>query len=76
VQKPFYLMRIIFYLFFIVLVPFNTFAGEGRVLLDRFLTETQTMSANFTQTLKSSDGKLLQESAGTFYLQRPGRFRR
>jgi outer membrane lipoprotein carrier protein len=68
-------MRIIFYLFLIVLVPFNTYAGEGRVLLDRFLTETQTMSANFTQTLKSSDGKLLQESAGTFYLQRPGRFR-
>jgi len=50
-------------------------AGEGRVLLDRFLTETQTMSANFKQTLKSSDGELLQESAGSFYLQRPGRFR-
>ena len=53
----------------------NVNAGEGRVLLDRFLTETQTMSANFKQTLKSSDGELLQESAGSFYLQRPGRFR-
>lgn len=50
-------------------------AGEGRALLDRFLTETQTMSANFKQTLKSSDGRLLQESAGVFYLQRPGKFR-
>jgi outer membrane lipoprotein carrier protein len=50
-------------------------AGEGRVLLDRFLTETQTMSANFKQTLKASDGKLLQESTGEFYLQRPGKFR-
>jgi outer membrane lipoprotein carrier protein len=45
------------------------------MLLDRFLTETQTMTANFKQTLKASDGKLLQESAGEFYLQRPGRFR-
>lgn len=45
------------------------------MLLDRFLTETQTMSANFTQTLKAADGKLLQESAGQFYLQRPGKFR-
>ena len=53
----------------------NVYAGEGRVLLDKFLTETQTMSAKFKQTLKSSDGKLLQESAGVFYLQRPGRFR-
>jgi outer membrane lipoprotein carrier protein len=53
----------------------SVYAGEGRVLLDRFLTETQTMSANFKQTLKSSDGKLMQESAGVFYLQRPGKFR-
>jgi outer membrane lipoprotein carrier protein len=52
-----------------------SFGGEGRVLLDRFLTETQTMSANFKQTMKASDGKLLQESTGQFYLQRPGRFR-
>ena len=45
------------------------------MLLDRFLTETRTMSANFKQTLTSSDGALLQESKGVFYLQRPGRFR-
>jgi len=45
------------------------------VLLDKFLTETQTMSANFKQTLKASDGSLMQESAGEFYLQRPGKFR-
>lgn len=62
----------------VVILSFSaeiTYAGEGRVLLDRFLTQTQTMSANFKQTLKSSDGKLLQESAGEFYLQRPGKFR-
>ena len=53
----------------------NAFAGEGRVLLDKFLTQTQTMSAHFKQTLKASDGSLLQESSGEFYLQRPGKFR-
>ena len=56
-------------------VSLEAIAGEGRVLLDRFLTETQTMSANFKQTLRASDGKLLQESTGVFYLQRPGKFR-
>jgi outer membrane lipoprotein carrier protein len=60
---------------FVTLFSSLSFAGEGRVLLDRFLTETQTMSANFKQTLTASDGKLLQESTGEFYLQRPGRFR-
>ena len=58
-----------------LVVPLNAYAGEGRVLLDKFLTETQTMSAHFRQTLKSAEGGMLQESAGTFYLQRPGKFR-
>ena len=63
-------------LIFIALIQGGSvYAGEGRVLLDRFLTETQTMSANFKQTLKSSDGRLMQESTGVFYLQRPGKFR-
>ena len=56
-------------------ISFKVSAGEGRDLLDKFLTETQTMTASFAQTLKTSDGKLLQESAGEFYLQRPGKFR-
>jgi outer membrane lipoprotein carrier protein len=68
-------MRIIFLSILYLFLSSNVYAGEGRVMLDRFLTETQTMSANFKQTLKSSDGSLLQESAGVFYLQRPGKFR-
>ena len=68
-------MRKIALTFFCLVIPLNVIAGEGRVLLDKFLTETQTMSANFKQTLKSSDGRLMQESAGEFYLQRPGKFR-
>ena len=68
-------MRKIFRLFIFFVLPLNAHAGEGRVLLDKFLTETQTMSASFSQTLKAADGELLQESAGRFYLQRPGKFR-
>jgi len=68
-------MRIFLLLILSLLIPVNVTAGEGKVLLDKFLTETQTMSANFKQTLKASDGSLLQESAGVFYLQRPGKFR-
>jgi len=68
-------MRLSIFTILLLVLPFCTHAGEGRLLLDKFLTETQTMSANFKQTLKASDGKLLQESAGEFYLQRPGRFR-
>ena len=50
-------------------------AGEGERLLDKFIVETKTMSANFSQSLRTSDGELLQESTGQFYLQKPGRFR-
>ena len=55
--------------------PAFSIAGEGRILLDKFLTQTNTMSANFKQVLQSSEGNLLQESEGQFYLQRPGKFR-
>jgi outer membrane lipoprotein carrier protein len=50
-------------------------AGDGEKLLDRFLTNTNTMQATFVQTLRTNDGEVLQESSGVFYLNRPGRFR-
>ena len=50
-------------------------AGEGERLLNKFIVGTKTMSAKFSQTLRSSDGELLQESAGQFYLDKPGKFR-
>jgi len=50
-------------------------AGEGERLLDRFLTDTKTMTADFVQTLHARDGAVMKESSGKFYLQRPGRFR-
>lgn len=59
----------------LMLVPAITVAAEGEKLLDEFLTKTKTMSANFVQTLRASDGEVLQQSIGVFYLNRPGKFR-
>ncbi len=44
-------------------------------LLDRYLTEVATLSADFTQTLIDADGELIEESAGSLLISRPGRFR-
>lgn len=51
------------------------YAGEGERFLDKFLTQTKTMSADFAQTLRTDDGEVLQETSGKFYLDRPGKFR-
>lgn len=53
----------------------SAIAGEGERLLDKFLTETTSMSADFVQTLRAKNGDVIKESTGKFYLQRPGRFR-
>ena len=57
------------------LVATSVIAGEGERLLNKFIVDTKTMSAEFSQTLRSSDGELLQESTGQFYLDKPGKFR-
>jgi outer membrane lipoprotein carrier protein len=59
----------------IILFAGSAQAGEGERLLDKFLTDTKTMSADFVQTLRAKDGSVMKESSGRFYLQRPGKFR-
>ena len=59
----------------IILFAGSAQAGEGERLLDKFLTDTKTMSADFVQTLRAKDGSMMKESSGRFYLQRPGKFR-
>ncbi len=56
-------------------LPFTVQAGEGERLLERFLKESKTMSADFQQTLRADDNEVMQQSKGHFYLSRPGRFR-
>ncbi len=68
----------IFLIFAVVSV--NAFAEDkklstGEIYLDKFLANTQTMQANFQQTLRTHDGEVLQQTEGKFYLNRPGKFR-
>lgn len=61
-------------------VSVNAFAEDkkistGEVYLEKFLGNTQTLEANFQQTLRTRDGEVLQQTKGRFYLNRPGKFR-
>ncbi len=49
--------------------------SRGEVYLEDFLANTQTLEASFQQVLRARDGELLQQTAGKFYLHRPGKFR-
>ncbi len=49
--------------------------STGEIYLEKFLQETQTLEASFQQTLRADDGEILQQTEGTFYLNRPGKFR-
>ncbi len=47
----------------------------GEIYLENFLEKTQTLQANFEQTLRTHEGEILQQTEGRFYLNRPNRFR-
>ena len=48
--------------------------GVGPGTLDRFLDETRTLQAEFSQELLDGGGNLIEEASGVFYLKRPNRF--
>jgi outer membrane lipoprotein carrier protein len=63
------------FLFLSLLFFFSPVSADS---LDRFRTfvrETQAARADFRQQVYGRDGKLTQESSGSFVFQRPGRFR-
>jgi len=67
-------------LLILAVVSANAFAEDkkastGEVYLEKFLVNTQTLQANFHQTLRTHEGEILQQTEGTFYLNRPGKFR-
>jgi len=75
-------MKIFFVNMFLMLavVSVNAFAEDkktstGEVYLEKFLSKTQTLEANFQQTLRTREGEVLQQTEGKFYLNRPGKFR-
>ena len=75
-------MKLFFVNMFLMLavVSVNAFAEDektstGEVYLEKFLAKTQTLEANFQQTLRTREGEVLQQTEGKFYLNRPGKFR-
>jgi outer membrane lipoprotein carrier protein len=75
-------MKIFFVNMFLMLavVSVNAYAevektSTGEVYLEKFLSKTQTLEANFQQTLRTREGEVLQQTEGKFYLNRPGKFR-
>jgi len=59
------------------LVSATSFADEKSPLhqLESFLDNAQSLSAHFKQKLVDQYGDVMQESAGTLSMQRPGKFR-
>lgn len=53
---------------------FPTADGVGPGSLDRFLDETRTLQAEFSQELLDGGGNLIEEASGLFFLKRPNRF--
>jgi outer membrane lipoprotein carrier protein len=63
-------------LFCLLLISFA--AASGAASLDRFqnyLKSTQSATADFEQKVFDKNGKVVQQSRGSFALQRPGKFR-
>jgi outer membrane lipoprotein carrier protein len=63
-----------FMLLALVLHPLHAVADAQTQLRD-FIGQTQTLSAQFSQTVTDRTGRRIQDSTGTLYLARPGRFR-
>lgn len=67
----------------LLLFIFNSYAfsaekkvfSTGEIYLENFLDNTDSLSADFQQTLRSHSGEVIQQSHGQFYLDRPGKFR-
>ncbi len=74
------MLRTVFYrlLIMVLLLPGLAHAasvGEGQARLERFLSQLNTMEAQFIQTLINPRGELIEESRGMLWLSRPGKFR-
>jgi outer membrane lipoprotein carrier protein len=50
-------------------------AEQARDVVARFLESAESYQADFRQQLQSAAGETLEEEAGSFWLQRPGKFR-
>lgn len=68
------LKKLIHIFIFFVLLPANSQAEKSIEYLQLFLDKTNSLETQFEQKLFDTRGVLLQQSAGTFKLKRPGHF--
>lgn len=72
-------MKNVLIVFLLTIVSVGAFASDkkstGELYLENFLADTKTFEAGFHQTLRTHKGEVLQQTAGQFYLSRPGKFR-
>lgn len=78
--KQYLSVRVLLIIMSFFLHSVNVYASDknlpkGETYLENFLTNTQTLEANFQQTLRTHDGEIIQQTDGQFYLNRPGKFR-
>ena len=48
---------------------------DGEALVNAFVNDVVTFTADFEQSLIDPDGRMLEKTSGTLEIQRPGRFR-
>lgn len=48
---------------------------DGEALVNAFINDVVTFTADFEQSLIDPDGRILEKTSGTLEIQRPGRFR-
>ena len=54
----------------------DAYADEkAKALLERFVSNIQTLQGRFEQSLVDADQQVVEESSGTLQIQRPGQFR-
>lgn len=68
-------MKKILLVFVFLFVSVVAQAEPANITLTQLLQNTRTIQADFTQSLLNKAAKSIQQSQGTMYLQRPGKFR-
>jgi chaperone LolA len=56
-------------------IPTATASPAAIARVEALLASTQSLRSSFVQEVRDGNGKLVQNAAGTFVLQKPGRFR-
>jgi outer membrane lipoprotein carrier protein len=59
----------------LLLLPLPALAGTGLDRLNRYFNDVQTITADFSQTVRGINQETLQESSGRMVIKRPDHFR-